>query len=162
VHVFAEFSLGGETLVAHPVLIVETRSANAPRAGVPTGWKPFELAANRGLALWRLPESKPMRLRFANALRDHIPDRERPSDGVTFRVRVARWDALDGTQGEVVFERHTDAKVWLDGQADLSRFAGQPVRLQLESHPGPNQRSPPERRPRRRRSHPPRTQARGC
>ena len=207
VHVFAEFSLGGETLVAHPVLIVETRSANAPRAGVPIDWKPFELAANRGLVLWRLPvnrtvlqmfnqgepkvmpvnwqgseetsranvqfgariqrgdaretigihppwyqgragtalvefplrlpEAKPIRLRFANALRDHIPDRERPSDGVTFRVRVARWDAPDGTQGEVVFERHTDAKVWLDGEADLSRFAGQPVRLQLESHPGP-------------------------
>lgn len=207
VHVFAEFAFNGQTLTAHPVLIVETRLANPPRATVPVEWRPFELAANRSLALWRLPvsrtiiqifnqaepklmpvnwqgseettranvqfgariqrgdsretigihppwyqgrtgtalvefplrlpESKLIKLQFANALRDHNPERERPSDGVTFRVRVARSDAPDGAQGEVIFERNADAKVWLDGEADLTRFAGQSIRLQLESHPGP-------------------------
>ncbi len=37
----------------------------------------------------------------------------------------------------MVFERHSKTAVWLEGEADLSRFAGQRVRLQLESHPGP-------------------------
>lgn len=84
----------------------------------------------------QLPASTPLVLRFANALRD-ITEKEPPSDGVTFRVRVAAWDAPDGTPGEVVFERHTDAKVWQDAEVDLSAFAGKTVRLQLESHPGP-------------------------
>ncbi|HOW18745.1 MAG TPA: hypothetical protein PLC79_06875, partial [Phycisphaerae bacterium] len=86
-----------------------------------------------------LPAGQPVRLRFANAIRDHHPEQgETPSDGVTFRVRVAPFDAPPGELGEVLFERHTDAKVWQDGEADLGRFAGQRIRLQLESHPGPN------------------------
>ncbi len=78
----------------------------------------------------------PCHLNFANAIRDTQPG-EPASDGVTFRVRVAPFDAPDGTFGEVVFERHTDSKTWLDGEADLSQWAGRAVRLQLESHPGP-------------------------
>jgi hypothetical protein len=78
----------------------------------------------------------PCRLTFANAIRETMPT-EPPSDGVSFRVRVTPFDAPDGTFGEVVFERHTDSKVWMDSEADLSKWAGQAVRLQLESHPGP-------------------------
>ena len=41
----------------------------------------------------QLPAGRPMRLRFANAIRDHYPQRnEPPSDGVTFRVRVVPFE----------------------------------------------------------------------
>lgn len=75
----------------------------------------------------RLPDTKPLRLSFFNAIRDHHPP-EPPSDGVTFRVWADR---------QMLFERHTDAKRWLAGEADLSPFAGKEIRLRLESHPGP-------------------------
>ena len=74
-----------------------------------------------------LPQTGPIRLTFFNAIRDHSED-EPPSDGVTFRVWV------DENQ---VFERHTDSKEWLEGEADLGRFGGQTVLLRLETHPGP-------------------------
>ena len=205
VHAFAEFAWQGETLVAHPVLIVETKLPDPPRASVPLEWSPVELGANAGLALWRtpvrraliqvfgqaarttatgwegsdeetraacqfgsrvtrgdarevvaihppwyqgragtllaefpvrLPEAGPVRLRFAVAVRD--PDAgSRGGDGVTFRVRALPFDAAAGQQGEILWERHSNAKTWEDAEVDLSRFAGQSVRLQLESHPGP-------------------------
>lgn len=84
----------------------------------------------------KLPKAKPIILRFANAIRDNFPP-EPPSDGVTFRVRVLPLNAPDGEEGKVVFEKHTLAKVWDEGEVDLSQFAGQTVRIQLESHPGP-------------------------
>jgi hypothetical protein len=80
----------------------------------------------------QLPECSPLRLRFSSAVTP-----EGRGDGVTFRVRVAQTDAPSGTQGKVVFERHSAAKTWQPGEADLSAFAGKEVRLQLESHPGP-------------------------
>jgi len=83
-----------------------------------------------------LPRTTSIKLRFANATQDDPPGRA-PGDGVTFRVRVLALDAAEGRQGEVVFERHTAAKTWQEGEADLTRFAGQRIRLQLESHPGP-------------------------
>ncbi|MBW8040533.1 MAG: hypothetical protein FVQ85_11080 [Planctomycetes bacterium] len=75
----------------------------------------------------KLPNISPIKLTFANAIRDHT-EAEPPSDGVTFRV----WAG-----DQKLFERHTDSKKWLDGQADLSRFAGRKILLRLESHPGP-------------------------
>jgi hypothetical protein len=75
----------------------------------------------------KLPDVVPIQLTFANAIRDHT-ETEPPSDGVTFRV----WAG-----DQKLFERHTDSKKWLDGQADLSRFAGRKILLRLESHPGP-------------------------
>ncbi|MFH1719354.1 MAG: hypothetical protein ABIF19_18530, partial [Planctomycetota bacterium] len=75
----------------------------------------------------QLPAVTPIKLVFANAIRDHTPP-EPASDGVTFRV----WAG-----DEKLFERHTDSKKWLDGEADLSRFAGKRILLRLESHPGP-------------------------
>ena len=75
----------------------------------------------------RLPKTEPLRLKFYNAIRDHSA-KEPPSDGVTFRV----W-----ANDEVLFERHSDSKRWLPGEADLSRFAGREIILRLESHPGP-------------------------
>lgn len=79
-----------------------------------------------------LPKCEPLRLRFSNAM---TPDGK--GDGVTFRVRVLPFDAPEGEQDRVVFERHTAATTWQDAEVDLHEFAGQTVRLQLESHPGP-------------------------
>lgn len=206
IHALAEFESGGQRLVAHAVLIVETRLPRPPRMPATTEWKPAEVLANQGMAIWRLParqtviqvfgarpmvmpvgwqgseeqtrasvqfglridrggmreaigihppydqgrigtalvefplrlpKATPIKVRFANAIRDHNPPRERPSDGVTFRVRALPYDAPTGQQGEVLFERHTDAKTWQEAEANLSRFAGRDIRLQLESHPGP-------------------------
>jgi hypothetical protein len=75
----------------------------------------------------RLPAARPLRFTFFNAIRDNRQD-EPPSDGVTFRVWV---------DDRKLFERHSDAKVWVPGEVDLDDFAGQEVRLRLESHPGP-------------------------
>lgn len=79
----------------------------------------------------RLPQATPLALVFGNAIRDTAPG-EPLSDGVTFRVL-----ADDGSGPRKLFERHTASKVWVDGRADLSAFAGREVRLLLESHPGP-------------------------
>lgn len=79
------------------------------------------------LRLPKVPAGQPLRLTFFNAIRDHT-DKEPPSDGVTFRVWV---------DDRKAFERHTDAKTWVPGEVDLAPFAGQEVRLRLESHPGP-------------------------
>jgi hypothetical protein len=80
----------------------------------------------------RLPRSTPLRLQFANAVQP-----EGHGDGVTFRVRVLPLEAAEGSLGQIVFDRHTAAKTWQPGEADLAAFAGRSVRLQLESHPGP-------------------------
>ncbi len=77
--------------------------------------------------LLKLPETKPIKLVFSNAIRDQTA-KEPPSDGVTFRVWAGE---------EKLFERHTDSKVWVDGEADLTKFAGKEILLRLESHPGP-------------------------
>jgi hypothetical protein len=77
--------------------------------------------------LLKLPDVMPIKLIFANAIRDHT-ETEPPSDGVTFRV----WAG-----DQKLFERHTDSKIWLGGEADLSKFAGKNILLRLESHPGP-------------------------
>jgi len=79
-----------------------------------------------------LPAAAPLRLDFSNAMQT-----DGHSDGVTFRVRVLPFDAPDAALGQVLFERHTAAKQWQVGSADLAAFAGKQVRLQLESHPGP-------------------------
>jgi len=83
----------------------------------------------------QLPEQGPVTLEFYNAIRDHHED-EPASDGVTFRVWV-REDGADVEDRTLLFERHTDAKVWERGEADLTPYAGKTVLLSLESHPGP-------------------------
>lgn len=75
----------------------------------------------------KLPDAGPIKLEFYNAIRDNGPT-EPPSDGVTFRV----W-----ADGQVLFERHTGAKEWSPGEADLTPLAGREITLRLESHPGP-------------------------
>jgi hypothetical protein len=55
IHAFAEFDHQGKRLVAHPILIMETRLANPPHADSTIPWKPVPLAADAALGLWRLP-----------------------------------------------------------------------------------------------------------
>lgn len=44
----------------------------------------------------------------------------------------------DGDDGwQLVYERHSDSKVWVPARVDLSQFAGQQVTLRIEVHPGP-------------------------
>ncbi len=92
-----------------------------------TGWIEFPLA---------LPDSKPIWFRFANAVRQ-TASTEPPSDGVTFRVRVATGADAPGVPGRVIYELNTGSKAWVPGEVDLSEYSGQTIRLQLESHPGP-------------------------
>lgn len=84
-----------------------------------------------------LPPQDPLVLSFSTAIEDHQPN-EPPSDGVTFRVRVAEMDAPDGAPGEILFERHSDAKAWETAEVDLAPFADKTIRLQFETDPGPN------------------------
>lgn len=82
-----------------------------------------------------LPAGQEAALEFSNAIRDHVPEREPPSDGVEFKVFAAA-----GTGSlEEVFSRFTAAKVWEPARVDLSRFAGGMLRLRLWAGPGPAQ-----------------------
>lgn len=107
----APMTRGGETRAA-----LQMHPPYRPRAG--TVFVEYRL---------KLPATTPIRVEFFNAIRDSSP-REGTSDGVTFRV----W-----AEGEKLFERHTDAKAWTRGEADLSALAGKEILLRLESHPGP-------------------------
>ncbi|MFV2065978.1 MAG: hypothetical protein ACC645_03290 [Pirellulales bacterium] len=80
-----------------------------------------------------LPDARPIRLTLANAVRP-----EGKGDGVTFRVRVAPFDAPAGEKGKVLFDRHSAAKTWQPVAVDLSRLAGRTIRLQFEADPGPH------------------------
>lgn len=87
-----------------------------------------------------LPTDQTAHLQFGQAIRTHdAANGEPPSDGVTFRVRVAPADAPAGGLGDVVFERHSAAMTWQDADVDLAAFAGRSIRLQLETDPGPRQ-----------------------
>lgn len=80
-----------------------------------------------------LPQVKPISLDFSTAIRDHNPPRETPSDGVDFRVVVAR----PGEEGTELFARFSDSKQWEPASVDLSAYAGQRVLLKLLAGPGP-------------------------
>jgi hypothetical protein len=103
-----------------------TRSSSKQSLTMHPPWKP------RGGSIFaeyllKMPNTVPIRLRFANAIRDHTAS-EPASDGVTFRVWAGE---------KKLFERHTLSKQWIDAEVDLSGFAGKKVLLRLESHPGP-------------------------
>lgn len=78
---------------------------------------------------WRilLPQITPITFTTGLAIRDSGPN-EGVSDGVTFRLRV---------DGEPVLDHHTDSKVWVDLEQDLSAYAGREIALRLELDPGP-------------------------
>jgi hypothetical protein len=46
--------------------------------------------------------------------------------------------ARNGDDGwQLLYERHSDSKVWVPARVDLSDFAGQRITLRIEVHPGP-------------------------
>lgn len=103
-----------------------------PCLGIHPPWRDGQTGTLAAEFPIHLPEGTPATLDFSLGMTP-----EGQSDGVTFRVRVVPWDAPDGAWGEIVWERHTAAKTWERHRVDLSQYAGKPVRLQLESHPGP-------------------------
>lgn len=94
----------------------------ALREKVAAAWVEYPLA---------LTKAQPIRLRFASGA----------DEGVMFRVRVARFDAPPSEPGAIVFERRSAVTEWQSAEADLSRFAGQAIRLQLEAEAGPGKAS---------------------
>lgn len=78
-----------------------------------------------------LAATQPLKLRFGTALGDATA-----GEGVIFRVRVVPFGADVSEAGTTVFERRSTSTVWEDGEADLSRFSGQSVRLCLECESG--------------------------
>jgi hypothetical protein len=82
----------------------------------------------------QLPDAKPLFLDFATAIRDNVPDKEPPSDGVQFQVYAA---PTESGEFKLLFDRFSDAKRWEEARVDLSEFAGQKVYLRLLTSPGP-------------------------
>ena len=59
--------------------------------------------------LIQLPDTKPLFLDFATAIRDNVPDNEPPSDGVQFQVYAA---PTETDEFMLLFDRFSDAKRW--------------------------------------------------
>jgi len=191
IHALAEFEYQGQRLVAHPIMIVTTTQANAPRAPLPVEWKPVPVPLNGALGLWRTPVRRerstisaeaaqsgatglaaselrpnvqyaaPLERREAIAmslgprppsLRERVDasvveyplalPKSRPlvlrfgaaaSDGALFRVRALAFDAPAGEDGAVLWEKRVTSRTPEEVEVDLARYAGQNVRLQLES-----------------------------
>lgn len=70
-----------------------------------------------------LPKSQPLVLRFGAAA----------PGGALFRVRALRFDAPAGEDGAVLLERRVTSLAPEEAEVDLARYAGENVRLQLES-----------------------------
>jgi hypothetical protein len=192
IHALAEFDFEGRHFVVHPILIVRTTQADAPRAPLPVEWKPFPVPASGALGLWREPIRREHSIISAEPPQSgetgreafefhpniqfstHLDRREaitmtlgpRPpsrrervdacmveyplalpksqsivlrfSAAVTlgdalFRVRALRFDAPTEDKGALLLEKHVTSAVSQETDVDLARYAGQDVRLQLES-----------------------------
>ena len=55
IHAYAAFEYEGKQLVAHPVLIVQTRVPDLPRPQLPAKWEPVPVPRGGTLGLWRMP-----------------------------------------------------------------------------------------------------------
>jgi hypothetical protein len=75
----------------------------------------------------QLPQAQRIAVRFAIAAADGAVS------AVTSRVRVVPFGSPAGEPGDSVYESRIVGQVWNEGEADLSRFAGRKIRLQLES-----------------------------
>jgi hypothetical protein len=64
VHAYAALTVGGERLVAHPVLILETKLPHKPRAPADAAWTPADIPPDSATALWRLPAHRAVVLPF--------------------------------------------------------------------------------------------------
>jgi hypothetical protein len=198
VHAFVEFDYEGHHLTADPVLLLQPKLNNPPRAVVPVAWTPQAIPQNRAFALWRLPVHhqhfmsgevfpfgvwpeltstdaepvefgvrarrgaeketltvhlgalppsnrhdvqvaeveyplslpmvQPLKLELSVAVADSLA-----ATGVNFRVRALPFEAPTPDGGRVLWERNVHALQWERADVDLGQFAGQKVRLQLET-----------------------------
>ncbi len=55
VHAYATFQDEGQTLTAHPVLLLHPRIPDLPRPALPTKWEPVAVPPGGTLGLWRCP-----------------------------------------------------------------------------------------------------------
>lgn len=55
IHAYASFEYEGKQMVAHPVMIVQTRIPDLARPKLPAEWKPVPVPRAGTLGLWRLP-----------------------------------------------------------------------------------------------------------
>lgn len=85
-----------------------------------------------------LPEEEESWFKTTLAIAPHREGEEPPSDGVTFRLRVLPEEAPEDALGEILFDVHTDAKTWQHQRCSLNAYTGKTIRLQLETHPGPD------------------------
>lgn len=192
IHAYADFDYEGRHYTAHPILIMEGRLQNPPRAQLPVEWKPVPVPTAGAFGLLRLPVhrevstvaalgapveanetyqaapvvvvnaavrrgesrqaivmrlcerrpsfreriesatleyplalpvAKPLRLNFATAVAN--------SEKAVFRVNAAPFDSAD--RGDLLFTHTVDQPGWHSESIDLSRFAGQYIRLQFEA-----------------------------
>ena len=106
----------------------ESIFAHPPWQGLPGGTTAEAgLGETFGEYEFALPAERPAFLAFGIALRDDVNGR---SDGATFRVLV---------NGKAVFGKHWPESRWDENTVDLAAYAGQTVRLQLVTTPGPDE-----------------------
>jgi hypothetical protein len=75
-----------------------------------------------------LPRTRPLTFTFAIAMQQRVAE---DSDGATFRALVEA-----GKESRILCDEHRKSTEWKEFEADLSRWAGQRVRLRLEVGPG--------------------------
>lgn len=124
-----------ETTGAHAALQEVDRGGRKSAIAIHPPWRK---GAGTIFVDWQvdLPKAQPILLDFAFAIRDHDPQREPPSDGVTVRV-WAKGQAQKDDRWQLLYEHHSDSKVWVPARVDLSAFVGQRITLRVEVHPGP-------------------------
>ena len=163
VHAYAEFSIEGKKLVAHPVLVLATKIPNPPRAPNPAEFQPVPVTARGALGLWRLPvrretvrltessptsrdtfESAPVFEYTASSIIMNLGPRAPSMRETVESARVEYPLSLPGsrplrlsfkTSGVAKFRVLADGEeLTIDnGACDLSRFAGRTIRLSLEA-----------------------------
>jgi hypothetical protein len=95
IHAFAEFEHQDRRLIAHPILVVETKLFNPPRIPPFPEWKPVEVAGHGALGLWHLPVRRleaqiVPRERLPSATGSAVPDHS-GATVLTLRVRRGQW-----------------------------------------------------------------------
>ncbi|MGA2986783.1 MAG: hypothetical protein ABSG32_23525 [Terriglobia bacterium] len=118
---------GRETFEFHPNIQFSERMERREAIAMTLGPRPPSLreVVDAGAVEYplALPSSQPLVMRFGAAA----------PRGALFRVRALRFDAPPGEEGEVLLEKRVTSTVPQETEVDLARYAGQNVRIQLES-----------------------------
>ncbi len=160
-HAYAEFTLEGRKVVAHPILIVMTHIPDAPWATLPVEWTPVPVPANGTLGLARLPvrrehasisserpqagatghetaELEPL-VRYGDAISMTLGERPPSRREVVDAVRVEYPIALPATKPlklEFTTEGSAAFRVRVDGREVFARQSAGPAMVDLEGYAG--------------------------